>query len=47
MKGLLPRRPLIVIDQVGLKEGDFIDIGSPMLDGRVVPLIIKTLVFYQ
>lgn len=47
VKGLLPRRPLIVIDQVGLKEGDFIDIGAPMLDGRVVPLIIKTLVFYQ
>lgn len=39
--------PLIVIDQVGLGEGDFIDIGLPVLDGRAVPLSIKTLVFYD
>lgn len=41
-----PGMPLIVIDQVGLGEGDFIDIGLPVLDGRAVPLSIKTLVFY-
>ena len=35
------------IDQVGLGEGDFIDIGLPVLDGRAVPLSIKTLVFYD
>ncbi len=40
-------RPLLVIDQVGLEEGDFIDIGSPLMDGRVVPLSVKTLVFYH
>lgn len=39
--------PLVVIDQIGLGEGDFIDIGEPMLDGRVVPVSVKTLVFYQ
>lgn len=39
--------PVISIDQVGLGEGDFIDIGEPVLEGRVVPLSIKTLVFYQ
>ena len=39
--------PLIAIDQVGLGEGDFIDIGLPVLDGRAVPLSIKTLVFYD
>jgi ethanolamine utilization protein EutA len=47
VKGLRPEQPLVVIDQVGLGEGDFIDIGVPMLDGRVVPLSVKTLVFYS
>jgi ethanolamine utilization protein EutA len=42
-----PGLPLLVIDQVGLGEGDFIDIGLPLLDGRAVPLSIKTLVFYD
>ena len=44
---LAPGIPLLVIDQVGLGEGDYIDIGLPMLDGRAVPLSIKTLVFYD
>jgi len=39
--------PVISIDQVGLGEGDFIDIGVPILGGRVVPLSIKTLIFYE
>ncbi|MCC7162559.1 MAG: ethanolamine ammonia-lyase reactivating factor EutA [Anaerolineae bacterium] len=47
VKSLAPQRALLAIDQVGLDEGDFIDIGSPMMDGRVVPLSVKTLVFYR
>ncbi len=47
IKALRPDLPLVVIDQVGLGEGDFIDIGEPMLDGRVVPLSVKTLIFYH
>jgi len=47
IKGMMPHRPLLVIDQVGLLEGDFIDIGAPLMDGRVVPLSVKTLVFYH
>jgi len=47
IKALRPEAPLVVIDQVGLGEGDFIDIGEPMLDGRVVPLSVKTLIFYE
>ncbi len=39
--------PLVVIDQVGLGEGDYIDIGLPLLGGRVVPLSVKTLIFYH
>lgn len=47
IKGFAPDLPLIAIDQIGLGEGDFIDIGRPMLDGRVVPVSVKTLVFYR
>ncbi len=47
IKALRPDLPLLAIDQVGLGEGDFIDIGLPMLDGRVVPLSVKTLIFYR
>lgn len=47
VKASAPQRPLLVIDQVGLAEGDYIDVGLPLLDGRVVPLSIKTLVFYR
>jgi ethanolamine utilization protein EutA len=46
IKASRPDLPLLAIDQVGLGEGDFIDIGLPVLDGRAVPLSIKTLVFY-
>ncbi len=42
-----PSEPLIVVDQIGLDEGDFIDIGEPLFDGRVVPVSVKTLVFYS
>lgn len=47
VKGLAPLRALLVIDQVGLSEGDYIDIGTPLMDGRVVPLSVKTLIFYH
>jgi ethanolamine utilization protein EutA len=47
LKGLAGTRPLLIIDQVGLEEGDYIDIGTPLMDGRVVPLVIKTLIFYH
>lgn len=47
VKAMLPDRPLLVIDQVGLQEGDYIDVGAPLMDGRVVPLSVKTLIFYH
>ena len=47
LKGLDGERPLLVIDQIGLEEGDYIDIGTPLMDGRVVPLVVKTLIFYH
>jgi len=47
LQGLLSGRPILVIDQVGISEGDFIDIGMPLLDSRVVPLVVKTLIFFH
>jgi ethanolamine utilization protein EutA len=47
IKEQIGTRPLLVIDQVGIEEGDYIDIGLPLMDGRVVPLNVKTLVFYH
>lgn len=47
VKAMAPDRPLLVIDQVGLQEGDYIDVGTPLMDGRVVPLSVKTLIFYH
>lgn len=47
VKAMAPDRPLLVVDQVGLSEGDYIDIGAPLMDGRVVPLSVKTLIFYH
>ncbi len=47
IRSLDARIPLISVDQVNLAEGDFIDIGEPILDGRVVPLSVKTLIFYH
>ncbi len=47
LTGRRPDLQVISIDQVGLGEGDFIDIGVPILGGRVVPLSIKTLIFYE
>lgn len=45
INGRRPDLPLVAIDQIGIGEGDFIDIGTPILDGRVVPVSVKTLVF--
>lgn len=36
---------IISIDELGLREGDYIDIGEPMAGGQVVPVVIKTLIF--
>jgi ethanolamine utilization protein EutA len=39
------KNELLSIDEIRLKEGDFIDIGEPIIEGVVVPVVIKTLVF--
>ncbi len=38
--------PLVCIDQVALREFDYVDIGSVLPDQHVVPVVVKSLVFH-
>jgi len=39
------QKPIVVIDEVNLREGDYVDLASSLQGGSVVPLTIKSLVF--
>ncbi|RPF48591.1 reactivating factor of adenosylcobalamin-dependent ethanolamine ammonia lyase [Hydrogenoanaerobacterium saccharovorans] len=39
------QKDVICIDGIQTLSGDYIDIGAPIADGRVVPVVIKTLIF--
>jgi ethanolamine utilization protein EutA len=41
----LPGKKFIVLDSIKVDTGDYIDIGLPAAAGRVIPVVVKTLVF--
>ena len=38
---------LLSMDELSLMEGDWIDIGEPLVEGQVFPVTVKSLVFYD
>lgn len=38
-------RPLVVLDELKLADGDYLDMGKPLYEGGVVPVTIKSLAF--
>ncbi|MEC8705160.1 MAG: ethanolamine ammonia-lyase reactivating factor EutA [Asgard group archaeon] len=36
---------LMAIDELSLNDGDWIDLGAPLVSGQVFPVTIKSLVF--
>ncbi|MBQ0052385.1 MAG: ethanolamine ammonia-lyase reactivating factor EutA [Treponema sp.] len=46
LRSILPENyPLVCIDSIRAKNGDYIDIGMPVAGNQVLPVVIKTLVF--
>ncbi|NCB41350.1 MAG: ethanolamine ammonia-lyase reactivating factor EutA [Clostridia bacterium] len=39
------RRNIISLDAIHADDGDYLDIGRPFMDGLVIPVVVKTLIF--
>lgn len=38
-------RPVVALDSIHVEQNDYIDMGKPLMDGLVVPVVVKTLIF--
>lgn len=46
MKGrLCGGRPVVSVDDVRVEQNNFVDFGRPIMDGLVIPVVVKTLIF--
>ena len=44
-KILAGRRKVACIDSIRVEQGDYVDLGRPLMDGLVIPVVVKTLLF--
>ena len=45
LEARLPDRPVACVDGIHVEQGDYVDMGRPVMNGLVVPVIVKTLLF--
>ncbi len=38
-------KSIISIDGISVDSGDFVDLGRPLMNGLVIPVVVKTLIF--
>ncbi len=44
-RALAGRRAVVSIDGISPSDGDYLDLGRPVMDGIAIPVVVKTLVF--
>ena len=38
-------RPVLAVDEIRTEQNDFVDFGRPVMNGLVIPVVVKTLIF--
>lgn len=39
------KRQVVAIDSIQVEDGEYVDMGKPMMNGMVIPVVVKTLIF--